>query len=153
MCLILFGFPTSGSWVRIHARVVPCTDMSASHPGLDLVVSQERQLLDTQWRASAERLMELLHPDFGEHGTSGRVWSLQDVLTDLPADPTFDGEAVDFDATLLPPNVVLLTYRTITAERTSLRSSVWARCEDGSWRMRFHQGTRARYHPRGSGRT
>jgi len=117
--------------------------MGASDDVLDFVESQERQLLDPQCRASTECLLELLHPDFREHGTSGRVWSLLDVLTDLPADPTFDGEAVDFDATRLAPDVVLLTFRTITTDRTSLRCSVGVRCEDGRWRMRFHQGTRA----------
>jgi ribonuclease HI len=116
--------------------------MSHADTDLELVVTQERRLLDPRCRASRECLRDLLHPDFREHGTSGRVWSLQDVLTDLPADPTFDGEAVDFDATRLAPDVILLTFRTITTERTSLRSSVWVRCQDGQWRMRFHQGTR-----------
>lgn len=118
--------------------------MSTSDPDLELVVAQERRLLDPACRASTDCLLELLHPDFREHGTSGRVWSLPEVLVELPADPSFDGSALDFEATRLAPDVILLTFRTVTTERTSLRSSLWLRGADGRWRMRFHQGTPTR---------
>jgi ribonuclease HI len=107
---------------------------------LDEVVRREKQLLDPACRADRSCVESLLHPDFVEHGGSGRVWTRGAVLQDLPANPWLEREGVDFYPVRLAPDVVLLTYRIVGA-RPSLRSSVWLRDADGRWRMRFHQGT------------
>ena len=111
----------------------------ATEQDLEEVLNRERSLLDTGVRMSPKRLRELLHPSFMEFGASGTVWTLDAVLSALPADPEVDGEAVDFTATSLDADAVLLTYR-ITGLRPTLRSSVWLRTPDG-WQMRFNQGT------------
>ncbi|WP_370246379.1 DUF4440 domain-containing protein [Nocardioides sp.] len=110
---------------------------------LTTVVAQEQQLLDPACRASEDRLRDLLHPDFLEYGASGTVWTFDGVVARLPASPTLDGTGEGFTAHRLADGVVLVTFRLLSEHHTSLRSSVWVRCEDGRWRLRFHQGTRA----------
>ncbi len=105
------------------------------------VVSHEERLLDPECRADAACLRGLLHPDFLEYGASGRVWTRDGVLQGLAADPTLDGTGANFTATPLADDVVLVTFRLTGGQLTSLRSSIWVRCEDGQWRVRFHQGT------------
>lgn len=107
---------------------------------LDRVVHLEQVLLDPAVRAQADRVAALLHPDFVEHGASGRVWDRASVVEALPADPGVIGEAGDFVPVRLAEDVVLLTYR-IHGPRETTRSSVWVRDEVAGWLMRFHQGT------------
>ena len=104
------------------------------------VVSRERALLDPSLRAEGARVQELLHPDFTEHGASGRAWDRASMIAAMTADPAVAGPAEDFVATPLADDVVLLTYR-VTGPRGSLRASVWVRTGAG-WQVRFHQGTR-----------
>jgi len=108
---------------------------------LAYVVAAELRLLERECRASRACLGDLLHPDFREHGTSGRLWSREAVLDEVPAAPDYEGEVHDLEPVRVADDVVLLTFRTVEPDRTSLRSSVWIRCDDGRWRMRFHQGT------------
>jgi hypothetical protein len=46
----------------------------------------------------------------------------------------------DMAGRVLPDGLVLLTYRSTTAQRSALRSSLWRR-ETSGWRVLFHQGT------------
>jgi len=105
------------------------------------VVRHERQLLDPSVRAVGESVAELLHPDFVEHGASGRIWDSAVITSALKADPGVSGEAVEFSPVALSEDVVLLTYR-IVGKPGSLRSSIWVKDSLSSWRIRFHQGTR-----------
>lgn len=107
---------------------------------LDDVVHLEQLLLDPAVRSDGGRVEALLHPDFVEHGASGRVWDRDGVVEALPADPAVIGEAVDFVPVRIAENVVLLTYR-IHGPRETMRSSVWVKDGTAGWRMRFHQGT------------
>ena len=106
---------------------------------LDHVVTLELELLTPDCRGDRSRVDQLLHPEFVEHGASGRTWTRLDTLDDLEADPWYEGTAIDIAAARLSADVVLITYR-ITGSRPSLRSSLWVRGSDG-WRMRFCQGT------------
>ncbi|MCW2819953.1 MAG: putative RNase [Marmoricola sp.] len=105
------------------------------------VVRREQALLDPALRAEGACVEELLHPDFVEHGASGRVWDRDSVVAAMSDDPAVAGPAHDLEATALAEDVVLLTYR-VTGPRGSLRSSVWVRTDGAGWRVRFHQGTR-----------
>jgi len=106
------------------------------------VVRREQLLLDPGVRAAADRVQELLHPDFVEHGASGRVWNRAAVTAAPGADPEVSGEATGFSPVALAQDVVLLTYR-IEGPAGSLRSSVWVHDPAAGWRLRFHQGTRS----------
>lgn len=107
---------------------------------LDEVVRRERLLLDPEVRAQGQRVAALLHPDFVEHGASGRVWDRDGLVEALPVDPVVIGEAGEFVPVRLAVNVVLLTYR-IRGARETTRSSVWVRDDAAEWLLRFHQGT------------
>lgn len=103
------------------------------------VVRRELLLLEPGVRNDPARLLALLHPDFREHGASGRVWDRATVAaatrgTDQPV------RADDVAARRLGPDAVLLTYRSDAGGRRALRSSVWVR-EAGVWLVLFHQGT------------
>lgn len=90
-------------------------------------------------RLNRAALSALLHEDFREFGTSGRVYDRASIIEALLAGDGASANAFDFKAVSLSPNVVLLTDRTDTP---SLRTSIWSRGPDGAWRLRHHQGTR-----------
>lgn len=133
-------FPRSHHYVtRRTPRLWKIEGMPNDDQGCDEVIARERELLTFECRSDSERVGALLHPDFTEHGASGRVWTRDDVLESLPAAPEISGAASDFHAYDLAPDVVLLTYR-VDGNRASLRSSIWLRVDD-QWLLRFHQGT------------
>lgn len=105
------------------------------------VVELERLLLRADIRADGRRLEALLHPDFREFGSSGRVWDRATIVEALVADPEAPGAAEAFEPARLAEDVVLLTYR-VRGDAGSLRSSLWVRDGASGWRLRFHQGTR-----------
>ena len=108
---------------------------------VDEVVLRERLLLQPSVRARRESVLALLHPEFVEHGASGRTWdrlSIAEALSSNVAEPISMGRV---DVTVLADDVVLLTYVARSRDSTTLRSSVWLRTEGGEWLLRFHQGT------------
>lgn len=116
-------------------------DSADDDPDLRWVVENELRLLDPAVRRSRTAVAALLDPGFHEFGASGRVWdrdSVLDLLAGEDAPPTLTD---DMQAARLGPDAVLLTYRSRTPDRTSLRSSVWRRRDGGPWRIWFHQGT------------
>jgi hypothetical protein len=107
--------------------------------------SLEEQLLQPKFRRNCAAVAELLAEDFKEFGCSGRVWSKQQIIRQLEAEPPFHAIMQDFHATKLATGAILVTYKLTTrrpeTEATySLRSSIWMR-RDGCWQMLFHQGT------------
>lgn len=104
-----------------------------------IVVELERSLLTSAVRGSRHALEALLHPQWCEFGSSGRVLSRAETVLGLgPVDVQL--EVVD--TTRLGADAILLLWRAVGPQRTSLRSSVWVRV-DGRWQQRFHQGTAA----------
>lgn len=106
----------------------------------DIVVELERELLRADVRADLGRTGVLLHPDFTEIGSSGRLWTRDAMMMALESDP---GETRDLEllgADRIGDNAMLLNYRTYARSGTSLRSSLWV-LDGGHWRLRFHQGT------------
>lgn len=107
----------------------------------------ELLLMDPAVRRDRERVGALLTSDFVEFGSSGRVWT-RDSTLELLAVGTFTAPQVEGLAfRVLGRDVVLVTYRTLRADgmggqTVTLRSSIWTRAL-GSWRICFHQGTRA----------
>jgi len=104
-----------------------------------LVVERELLLLRAAVRRDPQRVLELLHPDFAEFGSSGRVWDRLSI-TAATADSPRDIEATGMQARRLGPDAFLVTYTSHDGARHALRSSTWIR-EGGQWLLLFHQGT------------
>ncbi|TAP43038.1 ribonuclease HI family protein [Arthrobacter sp. S39] len=106
----------------------------------ELVEGLERELLGPEVRGDIGRTGVLLHTDFMEIGSSGRVWTRDAMMMALEEDP---GERTDLEilgADRVGTGAVLLTYRSYARSGTILRSSLWV-LDNGRWRLRFHQGT------------
>ncbi|MEU6404976.1 DUF4440 domain-containing protein [Streptomyces sp. NPDC046985] len=106
-------------------------------------VEGELRLLDPDVRACADRVLELLDPEFHEIGASGRRWDAESILAvtgDGSVTPESAVEVSEMSGAVLAPGVVHLTYRSDHQGRRARRSSVWRLTETG-WRLYFHQGT------------
>jgi hypothetical protein len=106
----------------------------------------EEALLDPDVRCDRSQVEALLADDFIEFGSSGLVWT-RDQIFDLLATETYTPPLIaDFKCVMLSQDVALVTYRTVRrdaqsgARTASLRSSIWTNMS-GRWRLRFHQGT------------
>jgi hypothetical protein len=107
---------------------------------LQEVVRRELALLEPDVRADAERVLALLHPEFLEHGASGRVWD-RESITAVTSGTEVAIEATDLQTRYLGADAVLVTYRSREPGREALRSSVWLRDPESGWLLLFHQGT------------
>ncbi|MDO5682763.1 MAG: ribonuclease HI family protein [Propionibacteriaceae bacterium] len=115
-------------------------------PGLDAdvtavehVIGLERALLSSNVRSDPSRVAALLHPDWYEVGSSGRVWNRAEMLASIgPFADEVECEVID--AQRLSPDQILLLWRSITGGTTALRTSLWVRRQE-NWEQRFHQGT------------
>ncbi|MFE4541339.1 RNase H family protein [Arthrobacter sp. NPDC056727] len=106
----------------------------------EIVEALERELLLPDVRSDIGRTGQLLHPDFTEIGTAGRLWTRDAMMMSLEESP---GGPVDLDvlsADRIGADTVLLTYRSYSRAGSALRSSLWV-LDGGQWRLRFHQGT------------
>jgi hypothetical protein len=107
----------------------------------------EEALLDPLVRRDRERVTALLAEDFCEFGSSGRVWTREEILELLANGDYSPPSIADFKCDLIGEGVALVTYRTVRAEAetglrsAALRSSLWTK-KSGEWRVRFHQGTK-----------
>ena len=111
----------------------------------DEIQALEEKLLNSEFRRDRKAVAGLLAGNFREFGSSGRVWSKQEILDQLETEKRFEAEIADFQIAELAGGAVLATYR-LTIQRSgaepaaSLRSSIWVKRE-GRWRILFHQGT------------
>ena len=115
-------------------------DIFASPDDVEQVMLLERELLDPAVRADSSRVAAILHRDFEEIGSSGRLWNREAIVNELAGEQP---ERVDFEvlrSDVVLPDAILLTSRTSDSRGSALRSSLWLRV-DGRWRIRFHQGT------------
>lgn len=104
------------------------------------VVERELAVLEPAVRRDPQRVRALLHPDFTEYGASGRIWDRNSIAA-VTSGTVERIAATEFRTVRLGPDAILLTYRSDTAGRRALRSSVWVRDPDAGWLLRFHQGT------------
>ena len=104
--------------------------------------AQELSLHLAEVRNSRGRVSRLLADDFLEFCRSGCVYDKTAIIELLANENSTASPPVidDFTARFLSPEVAPVTYRTVTINRETLRSSIW-RLEGGNWRMTFHQGT------------
>nr|BFD87538.1 nuclear transport factor 2 family protein [Streptomyces sp. Xyl84] len=114
-----------------------------SERAVQAAIEGEMRLLDPGVRASPERVLELLDPEFTEIGASGRRWDVESVLTVTSGgsvSPQSPVEVSEVSGVVLAPGVVHLTYFADNQGRRAWRSSLWRLTETG-WRLYFHQGT------------
>lgn len=128
------------------------TSDDRSSGGTDATAAQlrklEESLLDTAVRRDRKKMRSMLAENFLEFGSSGRIWNRNSIIELLSQETAFVPPAIeDFRCAFLTDDVTLVTYRTVRTDPetgevlASLRSSIWKN-ESGTWRMRFHQGTR-----------
>lgn len=124
--------------------------MSKTDPDMDFFRALEQKLHRPEVRRSADAVRALLADDFIEFGSSGKVYDKASIVEALAEESTAEAalipEVHHFAVRSIAPDTVLVTYRSSrhrsdgTAERTTLRSSIW-KLIDGRWQMLFHQGT------------
>jgi hypothetical protein len=121
----------------------PNTDSQAELA--ELLLKLEQRLMDPAFRKDRAQVSALVAEGFREFGSSGRVWSRDEILN-----PSETGQPAplveDFTINTIVPELVQVTYRTLKTilggtPQAALRSSLWIRRGDG-WQMLFHQGTR-----------
>lgn len=110
------------------------------------LLALEKEMLLPKVRGSAQRLGEILSPEFIEFGSSGTVYCYRQGDTFGSFPPHIHVEIVDFHIKALCGSCVLATYVCIKTNMSdglksrSLRSSVWQQIQ-GVWKVVFHQGT------------
>ncbi|MGD2059376.1 MAG: DUF4440 domain-containing protein [Acidimicrobiia bacterium] len=115
---------------------------SRQHPWFHVLRTREMELLDPDVRSDPVRVRDLLHDDFMEFGSTGRVYNKRMLLDMLKGERHAEVVIREFAVRQLSSDTALVTYRTVgEAGQEARRSSVWIR-QDGEWRMAFHQGTR-----------
>ncbi|MFJ4841751.1 DUF4440 domain-containing protein [Streptomyces sp. NPDC088746] len=121
--------------------------MTEHSPAVAAAIEGELRLLDPVVRASADVLATLLHPDFREIGTSGRLWQRDTIIAmltqpdvDPGAPPPVAITASRMRGDQLAPDLVHLTFDTESQGLRSHRSSLWRLAGDG-WLLYFHQAT------------
>lgn len=117
--------------------------MAEPSPSVAAAIEGELRLLDPVVRASAELLASLLHPEFREIGTSGRIWTREAIIDSFTAaDAPSPGPltASRMRGAQLAADLVHLTFDTESKGIHSHRSSLWRLTPEG-WRLYFHQGT------------
>lgn len=103
------------------------------------VVALERDLLTDDVRSDPAAVAAMLHPDWAEIGRSGRLWTREEMLSTVA--PLTEPVTLDtVTVSRVDETTILLLWRAVTDQRSTLRSSLWVR-ESGTWRQRFHQGT------------
>ena len=134
------GGSTSGA-----AAPRPVGDSRDDRNGVAVVIEHELALLTPEVRGSTDQFEQLLDPDFGEIGKSGRLWTRGEMITTLVTDADTDPNQhsinfSDMSGRKVGPGFVLLTYVTEVEGRRARRSSLWRQLTKG-WRVLHHQGT------------
>lgn len=117
--------------------------MTEPSPDVAEAIESELRLLDPVVRASADLLATMLHPEFREIGTSGRLWDRDTIiaaLTSAGAPQPGPLTASRMRGEQLCADLVHLTFDTESRGLRSHRSSLW-RLSGGSWLLFFHQAT------------
>jgi hypothetical protein len=111
----------------------------------ELIQHLERRLLQG-CAPVGHRRCRALADDFVEIGASGRIFDKQATIDGLQHESPAEISLTDYQARILAPDVVLVTYHAVRSAPApaqitqSLRSSIWKRL-DGRWQLVFHQGT------------
>lgn len=104
------------------------------------VIALERALLEDATRSDHAAVASLLHPQWTEVGRSGRLWTRTEILDEIvPLETPVTLDVITCQR--VGEDALLLTWRAVDDEGSTLRSSLWVRTS-GHWQQLFHQGTR-----------
>jgi len=98
-------------------------------------------LLDPEVRHSRVAVELLLHAQFKEFGSSGRVYDRDTMIKMMNRETSGQITIRDFETRMLSADVCLVSYRSVGESHEARRSSVWVR-DEGRWQVIFHQGTK-----------
>src|ERR1700688_350575 len=107
----------------------------------------EMDLLRPEIRRDPEMLASLLAEEFCEFGSSGRIYTRDEIVNLLSAESQWTFSVTDFSVKVLAAGAALVRYQasrhseSLPQGSKSLRSSLWVLRED-RWKMLFHQGTK-----------
>ncbi|MGW9133704.1 nuclear transport factor 2 family protein [Streptomyces sp. NPDC055681] len=117
--------------------------MTEPPPGVAAAVEGELRLLDPLVRCSADLLVQVLHPEFREIDTAGRLWDRDATIASLTADEApRPGQltASRMHGVQLADELVHLTFDSEYKGLRAHRSSLW-RLTGHDWLLYFHQAT------------
>ncbi|MFJ5700144.1 RNase H family protein [Arthrobacter sp. NPDC093139] len=134
-----FSEPEPDLFSELDADAFPVAPGRGPSPE-ETVEALERELLRPDVRSDIGRTGVLLHPEFMEIGSSGRIWTRDAMMMSLEESPGGPMELELISADRIGADTILLTYRSRSRDGAALRSSVWV-LHGGQWRLRFHQGT------------
>lgn len=104
----------------------------------DIFLKLEKELMGLCGVLSIERIKQLIADDFLEYGSSGGIYTKEDLKDGISLK---NYQVLDFSMVTLTDKCVHVRYKTINRKETQvLRSSIWI-CDKGNWKMAFHQGT------------
>lgn len=122
--------------------------MSIPQAGGELAAEELERLEESLYRSATrfdpEYMEELLAPDYVEMGTSGRIWTRQQIIRTSPVEIEAKLPLPELSVRLVADDVALVTYRSelgVELVEAANRSSIWKRERDGAWKLVFHQGT------------
>jgi ribonuclease HI len=122
--------------------MAPPTRITTSTSIVTQVCDLERRLHDPATRSDRAKLEQLLHPDYVEFSSNGRLWTRAAVLEALTTRPGLVAalNVLEMGGQQATPDTVIVTSVAQHGLRRSVRNSVWV-LHDGAWRMRLHQAT------------
>uniref|UniRef100_A0AAU1ZUN7 Nuclear transport factor 2 family protein n=1 Tax=Streptomyces sp. NBC_00093 TaxID=2975649 RepID=A0AAU1ZUN7_9ACTN len=109
-------------------------------------IEGELLLMDPAFRASGEAA-RLIDPEFVEVGASGRRYTYEETIAELPTKPGSSADGPRYEPSAikgvqLAPGLIHLTFETVFDGNRARRSSLWRKQdEETGWRMYYHQGT------------
>ena len=124
----------------LFSELTAADDLPAAVSDEQAVVAGEQRLLDPQIDSDMGALAILLHPDYYEVGSSGRIWDRDTKIA------SFDGVGLDrtrmeqINTDRVGQDSMLLSYRGVVADTSIMTTSLWVN-DDGKWRLRYRQGT------------
>ncbi|MFN3865781.1 MAG: DUF4440 domain-containing protein [Demequina sp.] len=104
--------------------------------------AMEEALWRPETRFDTRFMGAVLAAEFVEVGRSGRTYTRDEILAMQPVEIDVALPLTDFTAVAICEDVALVRYTSVPAKAlrgAAHRTSVWV--NDGSWRLRFHQGT------------
>lgn len=103
------------------------------------VIALERSLLTDEVRSDRASVAALLHPQWQEVDSAGRLWAREERLAEIAPIAATHLDVVSMSE--VGPDAQLLVWRALGEDgSTTVRSSLWRR-SGGSWQQVFHQAS------------